>query len=404
MPAPEDLYVSGTLTVLVVGAGSHNVSADTITVDAVYPAFVSAGKLYADTLTAAAATPSMDAFLVANPSFMLASDVPYPRTAVYPMHVAPALEVASGLLLRVARDAYDGGALSDTVTQRFGPAFTARGTLGTTPYPRTVSQPVALPSPLDVAAMLEDGQAYAVYATTMTAGASTFRGSEVEASVLAAPLEADAALTVDMVRTADIEIEASVAPTLHPQLDAAAVAEPPELFLETFVKARVVGEGAIQITGPNAWTANTDNWAMSRYAPFEMDSVASWGGKLYATGDWGLVELSGQDDRGVDIFARLDSHLTDFKNNRLKLPRALYLGYKSEQPLTVTMSATDSGEETAYTYSAPTRLADTFVPDRVPVGRGLRSRYFRYSLQNESGGYFSIDTAFIDADVSERRV
>jgi hypothetical protein len=68
------------------------------------------------------------------------------------------------------------------------------------------------------------------------------------------------------------------------------------------------------------------------------------------------------------------------------------------------MSATDIGEEVAYDYVAPPRLAETFVPDRVGVGRGLRSRYFRYSILNDAGGYFSIDTAFFDADISDRRV
>lgn len=404
MPAPEDVTSTGTLGALVVGASSHNVEADAFTVNSLIAAVTTRGQLFADQLTASASTPSMDAFLVANPSTMLGAGVPFPRTTVYAMHAASQLVVDSRPFFQVARDAFDGGMLGDAVFQAFGPTLHSSGTLNSAPFPRTVAQPTLTADRMTAGALLDGAQGYFVAADTMTVGATTFRRAVVRPTLAAGPMTAAATLVVNMVRTADLVDSGAVASSLHPQLTALATLIAPTMFVETFVQASVTGEGATQLTGPSAWTANTDNWAMTRYAPFEMDSVASWGGKLYATNAWGLVELSGATDRGADIAARADSHLTDFKDNRLKLPRAFYLGYRSEQPLTVTMAATDSGEETAYEYTAPPRLAETFVPDRVPVGRGLRSRYFRYSLLNEAGGYFSIDTAFVDADISDRRI
>lgn len=404
MPVPEDVTSTGTLGVLVVGASSHNVVAGALAVGSLIAAVTTQGQLFADQLTAGAATPSMDSFLVANPSTMQGAGVPFPRTTVYAMHIASRLVVDSRPLFQVARNAFDGGMLSDAVFQAFGPNLQSAGTFNAAPFPRTVAQPTLAASHMTAGALLDGARGYFVTADTMTAGADTFRRTAVSPILAASPMTATADLVVNTVRTADLVDTGAVDSNLHPQLTALATLIAPTMFVETFVQASVTGDGATQLTAPSAWTANTDNWAMTRYAPFEMDSVASWGGKLYATNAWGLVELSGPTDRGADIVARADSHLTDFKDNRLKLPRAFYLGYRSEQPLTVTMSATDSGEETAYEYTAPPRLAETFVPDRVPVGRGLRSRYFRYSLLNEAGGFFSIDTAFVDADISDRRL
>jgi hypothetical protein len=227
----------------------------------------------------------------------------------------------------------------------------------------------------------------------MTAGAALSMSTTAYRTAAASAASISSSLHVDMVRLATLTDAGTLADSLHPLLTAVA-----DLAVEAFIAERVVA------VGNNAWSANTDNWAMTRFNPYDLYSATAFRGKLYAAGDGGLYELDGADDAGVAISAVVTGSMTDWGNAKLKLPRALYLGYTANQPLTVKITATNNGYDEEFTYSAPPRVADTYVPDRVKLGRGLRSRYLRYVLQNESGGDFSIDTAFVEADISDRRV
>jgi hypothetical protein len=161
---------------------------------------------------------------------------------------------------------------------------------------------------------------------------------------------------------------------------------------------------AIAVVRSGAWTANTDTWAASRYDPFSFEAVASLQGRLFATGAAGLVRVAGDADAGAAIGSRVDTGLTEFKEPRLKLAHAIYLGYSSDSPLTATIGVTDAGSESRYDYPMPARAAAAMVSGRIPLGRGLRSRYMRVVLENTLGGAFHIDEAVLEVDVSTRRV
>jgi hypothetical protein len=153
-----------------------------------------------------------------------------------------------------------------------------------------------------------------------------------------------------------------------------------------------------------AWTCSTDSWAASRYAPFAFDSIVSLAGYLFAAGEGGLVRFDADTDAGDPIDASLDTGLGQFGQRQLKLTQAMYLGYSSDTPMTVRMGVTDSGSESQYDYLMPERAATDLVSGRVPLGRGLRSRYMRVVLSNTSGGDFRIAEAMLEVDVSTRRV
>lgn len=155
----------------------------------------------------------------------------------------------------------------------------------------------------------------------------------------------------------------------------------------------------------DGWTANTDTMAASRYELPQLTGLASaFDKEVYAAGPQGVYRFSGATDAGNAISAFAEGQLNDLGSEQLKLARSLYLGYTSERPLTVRMTITYDGEETAYDYELPERVANNWVPGRFKLGRGLRSRYMRYRISNTDGGDFSIDSAVLDVDVSTRRV
>jgi hypothetical protein len=161
-------------------------------------------------------------------------------------------------------------------------------------------------------------------------------------------------------------------------------------------------EDILLTTESSAWTANTDGWQMTRYDRLPAEgSLAELNGQLWMGSLTGLYKF----DRAQPVVgARFTSVWSELENDRLKLPRSLYLGYTSEQPLTVKMWITRDGTDVSYSYTMPAQLADSMLPGRLMLGRGLRSRYFKYEVENVAGGYFYIDTALIDADVSTRRI
>jgi hypothetical protein len=150
-----------------------------------------------------------------------------------------------------------------------------------------------------------------------------------------------------------------------------------------------------------AWATNTDAWQMTRYVLPESNSLAVLSHERYIGTAAGLSVFA--DDQPV-TGAKVRSRIFGNQTERYVLPRTMNVGYVSEQPLTVRMLTTKDGTEAVFSYSMPPKVADIWVPGRVALGRGLRSRYMRYEIENTLGGFFQIDTAALDADVSTRRV
>lgn len=128
-----------------------------------------------------------------------------------------------------------------------------------------------------------------------------------------------------------------------------------------------------------AWVANIDTWAMSRYAPFSFDGVAVINGKLYTWNDQG-VYLSGIE--GESISAKVQTSKLDFGDS-LVHPTAAYLEYQmsgSEKKMQIAVTTTQSGQPTTYQYLLPNEQSDYLTNGRVLFGRGLRGRHFSFEV------------------------
>jgi hypothetical protein len=138
------------------------------------------------------------------------------------------------------------------------------------------------------------------------------------------------------------------------------------------------GDSGMQPRRAVAWTANTTNWAMSRYEPFNFTSLAVINGVLCATGEDGVYALDGEDET---ITAMLTTGQMDVGQGQLAHLTDAYLAYELDGSASMTVSQTQGGSKVAYTYQLPDKPADTLTTGRFQLGRGLRGRHFAFSLQ-----------------------
>jgi hypothetical protein len=134
-----------------------------------------------------------------------------------------------------------------------------------------------------------------------------------------------------------------------------------------------LGDGAGQ-----AWTANTDTWAMSRYAPYTFTSVAVIDGVLYGVAEDGVHALDGGTD---PITGRVATGKLDIGQGVLVHPLATYLEYELDGTAQMDVTSTQSGTAETYAYLLAEEPAGELTNGRFIFGRGLRGRHFSFVLR-----------------------
>lgn len=128
-----------------------------------------------------------------------------------------------------------------------------------------------------------------------------------------------------------------------------------------------------------AWIANTDTWAMSRYAPYGFRGASVINGKLYLWNEQGVYQ-SGIE--GELISAKLNTGKLDF-GDALTHPIGAYLEYRLDggsKQLEMSVTTTQSGSAKKYTYLLPHKNAQQLTNGRIVFGRGLRGRHFSFDV------------------------
>lgn len=128
-----------------------------------------------------------------------------------------------------------------------------------------------------------------------------------------------------------------------------------------------------------AWTANTDTWAMSRYMPFAFDGLTVINDKLYGWNEKGVFLMDKPDHL---IHGLIQTGKLDFGDS-LVHPTAAYLEYEmsgQDKQLSIAVATTQSGKPATYTYMLPNEEADHLTNGRVLFGRGLRGRHFSFAI------------------------
>ena len=150
-----------------------------------------------------------------------------------------------------------------------------------------------------------------------------------------------------------------------------------------------------------AWTASTDGWAMSRYAPMTFTSLVAIDGVLYGSNAQGVFALDGEDEL---IEAQVRTGALDMTGGSLAIPHAAYLEYELVGTASFDVTTTQSGRPATYSYPLNGRpVADALTNARAEFGRGLLGRHFAYTLHLTGQRAYINDWTVLVAS-SKRRV
>lgn len=145
------------------------------------------------------------------------------------------------------------------------------------------------------------------------------------------------------------------------------------------------------------WWMNSLTTAMTHFDGLPFTSMAVIKGRVFGMGAAGLYELLGENDNGVDINASVTTGYSTLGANEKKRVVDVGINGTSTDPLTLTVSV-DGANAGHYSYTVPRRDTNSPRGNRVTLAKGLNSVYWKFSISNQNGGDFDIDT--IDATVS----
>ena len=139
------------------------------------------------------------------------------------------------------------------------------------------------------------------------------------------------------------------------------------------------------------------------YDDFAFTGFASQGERQFAVGPDGLYELTGDDNAGQPIEARIETGMNDLGSPLLKTVSAVYLGYTADNALTLTATTGHLEGESMQNYTL-VETAGAMAQARIKLGKGVKARYWQFSLANTAGGAFSLETLEALPVVLSRRV
>jgi hypothetical protein len=143
---------------------------------------------------------------------------------------------------------------------------------------------------------------------------------------------------------------------------------------EVFVSLRIDGE---VYTG---WVMNTQTGAVSEYQGLNFNSVAKIGNKYYGASDAGVYEMEGDQ---TNIATYIQSGLLDFGSTQYKAVTTAYLGVDVDGRIAVGTGVSEKSGIAEYWYEV---TMDKEATDnvKIPIGRGLKGRYWKLSVASEA--------------------
>lgn len=159
-----------------------------------------------------------------------------------------------------------------------------------------------------------------------------------------------------------------------------------------------------QLTGLDdagqAWTANADTWAMSRYAPFTFDSLAVVDGVLYGFNRSGVYALEGSAET---IAGSINTGKVDVGRGVLAHPQSAYMNYELDGTATLDVTTTQGGAAATYAYPLEPAPAESRTNGRFKLGLGLRGSHFAFVLRLTAKRGF-INNLSVQSAPTNRRV
>lgn len=140
--------------------------------------------------------------------------------------------------------------------------------------------------------------------------------------------------------------------------------------------------------------------AVWEYGNYPFNSFCEFAGMYLAAGAEGVVQIeTGDDDAGTPIDAVFSYGKLSLSGDNLSRLGSVYFGSMSSGDLQLTVT-TDGGQSADYQVSP---IGDGLQPTRTTPGKGLRGKYWQFTVANVDGCDFSIDSLTIDTATTARR-
>lgn len=150
------------------------------------------------------------------------------------------------------------------------------------------------------------------------------------------------------------------------------------------------------------WVLNTRNRALTEYDNFLFNSFAVFNGYVVAAGSSGVVTLGTQSlDNATAITARVRTGKESFGMSVHKRVPRIYTGLITDGDMTFRTITNEGG---ARSYLLGTNHATGLQQRRVPVGKGPRSRFWSFEIENVAGSDFSVNDILVKPVALRRRV
>lgn len=141
--------------------------------------------------------------------------------------------------------------------------------------------------------------------------------------------------------------------------------------------------------------------ALSTYENYPFNAFARFNGTYLGASAGGVYVLTGANDAGTAIAARVQLGKLDFSTSHMKRVDRCYVGYRADGDMALEVVA-DEGTATSYPLAAN---SDTSLHGaRVVLAKGVSGRYWQFSLANTAGAGFSLDALEAAPAMLARRV
>lgn len=166
-----------------------------------------------------------------------------------------------------------------------------------------------------------------------------------------------------------------------------------------FFSAPTVGDVPALDSTARVWVVNIDTGASGQYENYGYNSYLERDGVSYGLAENGIFRLDGDTDNGTEIDALIDYGRINLGTQKKKLTLKVYAAVGSDGKMYLKVDA----DEQVYYYEA--RSSSIAIKNhRFDIGRGLRGNYFNFTLMNQDGADFDLETLTFKPVILSRKI
>lgn len=150
------------------------------------------------------------------------------------------------------------------------------------------------------------------------------------------------------------------------------------------------------------WAINTRTNSVTEYDNYVFNSFAKKGHHFYGANDEGLWRLDGELDDTIPVPTLLAGGYMQLGGSRFTAFKTIYLGMRVRSDVKDFFLKLVAGDGREYVYQVQPN--HSMMTTRIFVGKGLRSRYFRWELSTPGGEDFDLDSIEFVPITSKRRI